>query len=80
MLRNTVMNNKQEIIQICGDLEDDSKQQLLKVLHCRGYKIATASDGSRINLDMITKDDLDYILYFVKKLYKKELETYKFNL
>jgi len=47
------------MIRICEQLTKENKKKVLNFLNNRGVVIKTCADGSRINLDKLTKELLE---------------------
>jgi hypothetical protein len=71
------MNTQQKIIEAVERLTYEDKLRVLKYLDDTGVKITEQSDGSRINLDILNKPQLELLLVYVESLVKnipKEFE------
>ena len=65
------MNTQQKIIQAVDNLEYEDRLKVLKYISDIGAKITEQSDGSRINLEIIPKPQLEMLLVYVESLVKK---------
>ena len=64
------MNAQQKIIECVDKLEYEDRLKVLKYISDIGAKITEQSDGSRINLDLIPKPQLELLLIYVEGLVK----------
>jgi len=64
------MNTQQKIIECVDKLEYEDRLKVLKYISDIGAKITEQSDGSRINLDLIPKPQLELLLIYVEGLVK----------
>jgi len=62
------MDKKLDIIKIADRLSSLDKQGILEFINSRNIKINGSSDGSRINLDTISKEQLDALHQYVDLL------------
>ena len=65
------MNTQQKIIQAVDKLNYEDKLKVLKYISDINVKITESSDGSRINLEIIPKPQLEMLLVYVESLVKK---------
>ena len=71
------MNTQQKIIECVDNLEYDDRLKVLKYLDDINAKITEQSDGSRVNLDILNRPQLEMLLVYVESLVKnipKEFE------
>jgi len=64
------LNISQKIMEAVDNLEYDDRLKVLKYLDDINAKITEQSDGSRINLDLILKPQLEMLLVYVESLVK----------
>ena len=66
--RNLIISKK--IIECVDNLEYEDRLKVLKYIRDINAKITEQSDGSRINLDLILKPQLEMLLVYVESLVK----------
>jgi len=64
------MNTQQKVIECVDKLDYKDKLKTLKYLDDINAKITESSDGTRVNLDLILKPQLELLLVYVESLVK----------
>lgn len=65
------MDTQRKIIECVDKLDHGDKLKTLKYLDDINAKITEQSDGSRVNLDILNKPQLEMLLVYVESLVKK---------